>query len=113
MERKLASIQKIVDIQSIKDADRIEVATILGWQVVVAKSDNFKINDLIVYIETDSIVPERPEFEFLRERKFRVRIIKLKKTISQGLVLPLTMLKEYGELKYDKFNNIIGLEIDG
>jgi len=92
MERKLASIQKIVSVSPIEDADRIEIAQVLGWQCVVAKKDNFKAGDLIVYIEIDSIVPERNEFEFLRDRKFRVKTIKLRKQISQGLVMPLSIL---------------------
>lgn len=37
-------------------------------------------------------MPERPEFEFLRDRKFRVRTIKLRKQVSQGLVLPMSIL---------------------
>jgi hypothetical protein len=92
MERKLASVQEIVNIQPIENAEKIEVATVLGWQVVVAKKDNFKVGDKIVYIEIDSIVPEQPEFEFLRDRKFRVRTIKLRGQISQGLIVPISIL---------------------
>jgi len=92
MTRKLASIQKIVNIEPIESADAIEKATVLGWQVVIAKKDGLKIGDLVVYIEVDSLVPDKPEFEFLRQRKFGVRTIKLRNTISQGLVLPLSML---------------------
>lgn len=97
--RNLASIQKIVDIRPIEGADRIEVAQVLGWNVVISKSDGFKVGDLVCYIEIDSIVPDRPEFEFLRDRKFRVRTIKLRKQVSQGLVLPLSILPngEYNE----------------
>jgi len=91
--RNLASIQKITELRPIKGADKIEVAQILGWEVVV-KKDEFKVNDLIVYIEVDSIVPEKSEFEFLRERKFRVRTIKLRKQISQGIAFPLNILPE-------------------
>ena len=91
-ERALAHVEQIVDIQPIEGADKIEVATVLGWRVVVAKSDNFKVGDKIVYIEIDSKVPERPEFEFLRDRKFRVRTIKLRGQYSQGLIVPLSIL---------------------
>jgi len=90
--RNLATIREIRDIQPIEGADRIEVAMVDGWEVVVAKKDNFKIGDKIIYIEIDSQLPEREEFEFLRNRKFRVRTIKLKKQVSQGLVIPLTIL---------------------
>jgi hypothetical protein len=91
-DRKLASVQKIVNIEAIEGADAIEKATVLGWQVVIAKKDNLQIGDNVVYIEIDSIMPEKPEFEFLRQRKFRVRTIKLRNTISQGLILPLSVL---------------------
>lgn len=90
--RKLASIRTIKEIRPIEGADAIETAIVDGWECVVKKSENFKAGDLVVYIEIDSIVPDRPEFEFLRDRKFRVRTIKLRKQISQGLVLPLSIL---------------------
>lgn len=92
-ERALAHVEQIVDIQPIPEADKIEVATVLGWKVVIAKADNFHIGDKVVYIEIDSKVPERPEFEFLRDRKFRVRTIRLRGQYSQGLILPMTILK--------------------
>jgi len=97
-ERKLASIQRIVSLASIDGAEMIEKATVLGWEVVVAKDDNFKVGDLVVYCEVDSIMPDKPEFEFLRERKFRIRTIKLKGQVSQGIVFPLSILKnaDYG-----------------
>ncbi len=91
MDRKLAHIEKIEDIQPIPNADSIVVATVLGWKCVV-KKDEFKVGDSVVYVEVDSIMPEKPEYEFLRERKFRVRTIKLRGQISQGLVLPLSVL---------------------
>ena len=56
--RHLASIQQIVDIQPIQNADSIELARVLGWNVVV-KRDQFKIGDPIVYLEIDSITPMR------------------------------------------------------
>jgi hypothetical protein len=52
MGRKLASVQKVVNIRPIEGADAIEVATVQGWDVVVAKKDAFKVGDNVVYIET-------------------------------------------------------------
>ena len=100
-ERALAHVEKIVDIQPIPDADKIEVATVLGWKVVVAKADNFHIGDKVIYIEIDSKVPERPEFEFLRDRKFRVRTIRLRGQYSQGLILPMSLVKHDYEVGTD------------
>lgn len=95
-ERKLAHVEIIESLNPIEGADKIEVCTVLGWHLVV-KKDEFKVGDKIVYIEVDSVVPEKPEFEFLRDRKFRVRTIKLRGQISQGLVLPLSTLDNYVE----------------
>jgi hypothetical protein len=111
-ERKLASVQMISDIKPIEGADRIEVATVEGWHVVISKSDNFHIGDKVVYIEIDSVVPAVPMFEFLKERDYRVRTIKLRKQVSEGLILPISVLKgdyaigtdvtkELGITKYD------------
>ena len=91
-KRKLASIQVINKLRDIPGADFIVVAEVLGWECIV-KRDEFKVGDLVVYFEVDSILPQRPEFEFMRERKFRVKTIKLKKQISQGLVMPLSILE--------------------
>ncbi len=54
--RKLASIQKIVNIEPINGADLIQLATILDWNVIVKKNE-FNINDLVVYFEPDSLIP--------------------------------------------------------
>lgn len=84
----LASAQKIIRLDPIEGADKIEKATVLGWEIVVKKGE-FKGGDLVAYIQIDTVVPETEQFEFLRERQFRVRTIKLRKQISQGLVVPL------------------------
>ena len=91
MTRKLASIQKISSLQPIPNADNIEIATVLGWQCVVKKGE-FKVGESVVYFEVDSILPEKPDFEFLRPRKFRIKTIKLRGVVSQGLIMPLSVL---------------------
>ncbi len=102
MERKLAHIEIINDIYPIVGADKIEVARVLGWECVVKKG-SFKIGDKIIYVEVDSVMPEKPEYEFLRERKFRVRTIKLRGQISQGLVLPILQSLSSGMSETGKF----------
>ena len=91
-ERKLAHVEKIVAINPIDGADKIEVCTVLGWNCIVTKEDNFKVGDLVVYIECDSVVPKTEMFAFLADRKYRIRIIKLRGVYSQGLVMPLSTL---------------------
>ena len=92
-QRKLATIQRISEFRAIRDADRIQVALLdgLGWECVV-KTGDFSVGQKVVYIEIDSKVPEIPAFEFLRERKFKVKTIKLRKQVSQGLVASISVL---------------------
>jgi RNA ligase (TIGR02306 family) len=91
--RKLASIQRIKHLEPIPEADAIVTATVLGWQLVV-KKDEYKVGDLAVYCEIDSLMPDRPEFEFLRQRNFRIRTIRLRGQVSQGICFPLSVLPE-------------------
>lgn len=90
-ERKLATVRKIDKILPIENADNLELAIIGGWQCVVKKGE-FKDGDLCVYIEIDSIVPDTPYFEFMKSRKFRVKTIKLRGQLSQGLVVPYSKI---------------------
>ncbi|MCD8201572.1 MAG: hypothetical protein LUD47_05860 [Clostridia bacterium] len=96
--RKLAHIEKIVWKRPIEGADRIELVGVLGWQCI-AKKDEFQVGDLCVYIEIDSVVDkENPDFAFLENRKYKIKTLKMRGTISQGIVFPLEILhgKEYG-----------------
>jgi len=92
MERKLAHVEIIESIHPIEGADKIEMAKILGWECVV-KKEEFTVGDKVIYCEVDSVMPDKPEYEFLRDKKFRIRTIKLKGQISQGLILPLSAAK--------------------
>jgi len=98
--RKLASIQRIIALEAIPDADAIVKATVLGWQLVV-KKDEFQVGDLCVYIEIDSILPDRPEFEFMKNRNMRVRTIRLRGQVSQGICFPLSILPEGTAIEED------------
>jgi len=103
MQRKLASIQVIHDVQPIQGADAIECVSVLGWKCVVKKGE-FKRLDLCVYFEVDSFLPVRDVFEFLRSSSykktnlmgegFRIKTCKLRGQLSQGLALPLSILTE-------------------
>lgn len=74
--RKLASVQKIEAIHPIEGRDQIGLAVVLGWQVIV-RYDQFREGDLCVYCEVDSVLPEVPEFEFLRKCNFRIKTMKM------------------------------------
>lgn len=98
--RKLASVQKILSVEPIPGADAIEKVRVLGWSCV-AKNGDFKVGDLCVYVEVDSILPDRPEFEFLRNKKFHIKCIRLRGQISMGIVLPIGILNNYGVLNME------------
>ena len=138
MRESMAHIERIKQTYAIDGADSIEMAQVLDWHVVVKKGE-FKVGDLAVYIEIDSIVPDglpsdhkeemerrlsayssskrakepadvlsthessiaeltklnnRPEFEFLRGRKFKIKCVNYNKfkIISQGILFPLSIL---------------------
>ena len=110
MERKLATIRVISDIRPIEGADMIELATVGGWNVVVAKNVGHKVGDHVVYCEIDSFLPIREEFEFLRKSSykkmgdqegFRLKTIKLRGQVSQGLILPMSVFGEFGWTAYE------------
>lgn len=104
MTRKLATIRQIAEVLPIPNADQLELAIVDGWQAVVRKGE-FKPGDIIIYCEIDSFLPIQPEYEFLRAscyRKmadgtegFRIRTMKLRGQLSQGLVLPTDGIEEY------------------
>ena len=115
MERKLASVQRVLDVTPIENADAIELVQINGWQCVVKKNE-FRRGDLGVYLEIDAIPPDTDVFHFLwtpkpkmdelenvvptppealvRPAKFRIRTLRLRGTLSQGLFLPLQAFPE-------------------
>ncbi len=102
MSRMLAHVEEVVRVFPIPGADFIEGIQVLGWECVAKKGD-LKQGDKCVYIEIDSIVPALPMFAFLEERRYRVKTIKLKKQISQGLAMPIdeTLLNLLGKKSVD------------
>ena len=114
--RHLASIQRVWDVLPIEGAENIEIVKVLGWQCVTNKGQ-FKKGDLGVYFEIDSFLPIRPEFEFLRASSykktdimgegFKLRTMKFRGQISQGLILPLD---RFGELPSEQ-DVAVGMDV--
>lgn len=110
--KNLATIQKIKSLSPIPDAEKIELAKMENneWQVVVQKGLH-TIGDLVCYISIDTICPETPWSDFLRDRHFRVRTIRLKKQLSQGLIIPLKDLDDSFEKSSEKYKLEDGFDI--
>jgi RNA ligase (TIGR02306 family) len=96
-ERKLATIRKIAEVKAIPDADKICAYRVDGWWLVDSVG-KYQVNDLVVYLEVDSFVPhelapflskgkEPREFEGVKGE--RLRTVKLRGQLSQGLLLPI------------------------
>ncbi len=92
-QRKLATIQTITGIRPHLNADSLELIDIMGWQVV-NKKGQFQVGDRVIYLEIDSVCPPRPEFAFLQKCKYRIKTIRLRQELSQGLVLSMSYLDE-------------------
>lgn len=97
-KRKLAYVSVVSKLEPIDGADNILCATIENRNVVVKKGE-LEVGDECVYIESDTIVPERPEFEFLRSRNFKVKIAKIRGVYSEGLALPISIFSNEEMMK--------------
>ena len=89
--RKLASIKTISSLTPIEKKDRIELAQVDGWQVIVQKG-LYEVGSKVIYVEIDSQLPVKPEFAFLEKKKYRIKTLKLAGVVSQGICFPLSTL---------------------
>lgn len=118
--RKLVTIREIKEVLPIEGADAIEIVKIDGWQCV-AKKGEFKPGDQAAYFEIDSFLPEGDErFSFLAGRGvqtngdgkkgYRLRTIKLRGQLSQGLALPASLFdSEFKQYSGDDLAEAIGV----
>lgn len=106
MSRKLATVRRVSQLHPIEGADLIELAIVDGWQCVVKKGE-FAVGDLGVYFEIDSFLPSIDERYAFLEPKFikwegkvgaRIKTMKLKGQLSQGLLLPAREFPEVAAL---------------
>lgn len=109
MSNQLATVQTVEEILPHDNADALEIAKVLGWYVIV-KKDEFKVGDLCIYVQVDSILPEKPEFEFMRDRKFRVKTIKLRGVYSQGICFPVSLVPEKYHAVGVEVTDVIGIK---
>lgn len=100
-ERKMATIRRIAEVKAIEGADRIVAYRVDGWFVVDSK-DKYSQGDLVVYCEPDSWVPHSIAPFLTKPDQFpkvykgvegqKLRSVRLKGQISQGLLLPIRLL---------------------
>lgn len=106
-KRKLASVQKVLELKPILGADKIEEAKIMGWHVVVNKGE-FAVGDKVVYCEIDSILPkENPNFAFLEGKPIKTK--RLRGIYSQGIAFPITILPKGNWNFNDDVTDLLGV----
>ena len=98
-KRALAYVVTIDEIKPIEGYDRVEYARTNGWWVIISKNDNLQVGDKCVYFEVDSKVNAEDErFAFLEKRNYKIKTQKMCKVISQGLLMPVSMFPEIGDV---------------
>lgn len=100
-ERKLVTVRTIDDVLEHPNADKLEIYVIGGWRIVDRKGV-YKSGDNVFYAEVDSMISvDNPDFSFLSSRSLKVKdgksyhrlkTVKLRGEVSQGLIFPLEFL---------------------
>lgn len=93
LERVLARIVRVLRLEPISNADRIELASVLGWKVIVKKEENFQVGSLAVYFAIDSMLDPTATTAFLENKPLKTR--KIRGVFSQGLLAPLSWVEPY------------------
>ena len=95
---KLAEIQTINEIKPIEGADRIMLAKVQGWQSVIQR-EQFNVGDRIIFVPIDTVLQPDDWNKFLWSKEnpsnpIRIKTVKLRGTVSQGLIFPLSILPD-------------------
>jgi hypothetical protein len=93
---KLASLETITEISPIEGADNIELAHIQGWRSVI-KKNLYNVGDQVIFVPIDTVLTPAAWNEFLWDKKdptkpIRVKTVKMKGVVSQGLIFPKTLI---------------------
>ena len=103
-QRELAYVVAIDEIKPIEGYDRVEHARVNGWWVIISKNDNLSVGDKCIYFEVDSRCPSTDErFAFLEKRNYKVKTLKMCRVFSQGLLMPLSLFPEVGDVEVGTF----------
>lgn len=114
--RKLVTIRQISKLVEIPNCDNICLAIVDGWQVIVKKTE-FQPNDYCLFFEIDSFIPASDlRFSFLNKTTifdgkegYRIKTMKLRGSLSQGLALPLSMFPEINNLSLEDYSEVLGV----
>lgn len=89
---KLASVERIKSVIPHPNADRLELAQVLGYTCVIPK-DRYEEGDLVVLIQPDTVLPDQDWAEFYKKfSKNRVKAAKLRGVWSYGIIESLDII---------------------
>lgn len=101
MSSLIVDVCKIIKVEKHPNADRLDIITVKGWNCIVGR-DNYKVGDNVIFCPPDSVIPDNIideyKLEFLKKAG-RVGTVKLRKYISQGLILNIPEGKKWKEGK--------------
>lgn len=110
---KLASIEKIESLKPHPNADRLEIAKVLGWQTIVGKGLHQE-GERIVFIPIDTLLPDTAwaaPFKKDGTEKIRLKMVKLRGEHSAGVVIPLQQFPELRELPIgENVGELLGIQ---
>ena len=114
---KLASIEKIKSITKHPNADSLSIVTVLGYQAIVAL-DRYKVGDHVIFIQPDTVLPDKEWASFYKSKSNRVKAIKLRGVWSMGIVESVELLytqcddgcADLSSLEGYEVSNILGIK---
>ena len=99
-KRALAYVATVTDVRPLEGYDRVEYSQVNNGWWCITKKDEVKVGDKAIYFEIDSKVPSTDErFAFLENKKYKVKTQRMCKVYSQGLIMPLTLFPELGDVE--------------
>ena len=121
--RKMASIQEVNGVYPIEGADKICQYGINGWRVV-DQVGKYQVGDRVIFCEVDSFIPSTIAPFLTKAGHFpkvyngvegeKLRTIRLRKALSQGLLLPLSVIPGStavgGEEVGDDVSEVLGIQ---
>ena len=92
-------VVKITEVNDHENADRLSIATVFGYSIVVGK-DSYKAGDCAVYFPVDAILPaDLEDLIFaggkMKLSKHRVRAARIRGAVSQGLLVSLEQISNF------------------
>lgn len=98
---------EILEILEHPNADRLQIAKVFGFYIVVGK-DSFNVGDKVIYIAIDSVIPEDleeilfPPYSQIKLTKRRIKQIRIRKFASQGMLLSINNANELLKIRKQK-----------